>query len=204
MFRKFSRFQNFAQRAMQHFALLVGAVLILGIGSSYAFGQSAEQSRKLARLEATYLTHLTKYVQWDNQDAGTKLKIIVHGDDRFKFSDTLRFAMKISNPETTVEILSFSNAQQQVALDEASKGFNFLVLLKNSSISGVHLSELKDKGVLVVHGQKRLNSLPAQVAFEYNQNRVRMLIDREAIGDQKNRISSKLTELKSAVKVVDK
>ena len=204
MFRKFSRFQNFAQRAMQHFALLVGAVLILGIGSSYAFGQSAEQSRKLARLEATYLTHLTKYVQWDNQDAGTKLKIIVHGDDRFKFSDTLRFAMKISTPETTVEILSFSNAQQQVALDEASKGFNFLVLLKNSSISGVHLSELKDKGVLVVHGQKRLNSLPAQVAFEYNQNRVRMLIDREAIGDQKNRISSKLTELKSAVKVVDK
>ncbi|HAD20677.1 MAG TPA: hypothetical protein DCF87_01030 [Opitutae bacterium] len=204
MFRKFSRFQNFAQRAMQHFALLVGAVLILGIGSSYAFGQSAEQSRKLARLEATYLTHLTKYVQWDNQDAGTKLKIIVHGDDRFKFSDTLRFAMKISTPETTVEILSFSDAQQQVALDEASKGFNFLVLLKNSSISGVHLSELKDKGVLVVHGQKRLNSLPAQVAFEYNQNRVRMLIDREAIGDQKNRISSKLTELKSAVKVVDK
>lgn len=204
MFRKFSRFQNFAQRAMQHFALLVGAVLILGIGSSYAFGQSAEQSRKLARLEATYLTHLTKYVQWDNQDAGTKLKIIVHGDDRFKFSDTLRFAMKISNPETTVEILSFSNAQQQVALDEASKGFNFLVLLNNSSISGVHLSGLKDKGVLVVHGQKRLNSLPAQVAFEYNQNRVRMLIDREAIGDQKNRISSKLAELKSAVKVVDK
>ena len=204
MFRKFSRFQNFAQRAMQHFALLVGAVLILGIGSSYAFGQSAEQSKKLARLEATYLTHLTKYVQWDNQDAGTKLKIIVHGDDRFKFSDTLRFAMKISNPETTVEILSFSNAQQQVALDEASKGFNFLVLLNNSSISGVHLSELKDKGVLVVHGQKRLNSLPAQVAFEYNQNRVRMLIDREAIGDQKNRISSKLAELKSAVKVVDK
>lgn len=204
MFRKFSRFQNFAQRAMQHFALLVGAVLILGIGSSYAFGQSAEQSRKLARLEATYLTHLTKYVQWDNQDAGTKLKIIVHGDDRFNFSHTLRFAMKISNPETTVEILSFSNAQQQVALDEASKGFNFLVLLNNSSISGVHLSELKDKGVLVVHGQKRHNSLPAQVAFEYNQNRVRMLIDRKAIGDQKNRISSKLAELKSAVKVVDK
>ena len=67
---------------MQHFALLVVAVLILGIGSSYTFGQSVEQSRKLARLEATYLTHLSKYVQWDSQDTETKLKIIVHGDDR--------------------------------------------------------------------------------------------------------------------------
>jgi len=204
MLRKLSRFQNFAHRAMQHFALLVVAILILGIGSSYTFGQSAEQSKKLARLEATYLTHLTNYVQWDRQDTQTKLKIIVHGDDRFKFSETLRFAMKISNPQTSVEILSFSNAQQQAALNEASKGFNFLVLLNNSSMSGVPLSELKDKGVIVVHGQKRLNSSPAQVAFEYNQNRVRMLIDRKAIGGQKNRISSKLAELKSAVRVVDK
>ena len=204
MLRKLSRFQNFAHRAMQHFALLVVAILILGIGSSYTFGQSAEQSRKLARLEATYLTHLTNYVQWDRQDTQTKLKIIVHGDDRFKFSETLRFAMKISTPQTTVEILSFSNAQQQAALNEASKGFNFLVLLNNSSMSGVPLSELKDKGVIVVHGQNRLNSSPAQVAFEYNQNRVRMLIDRKAIVGQKNRISSKLAELKSAVRVVDK
>ena len=80
----------------------------------------------------------------------------------------------------------------------------FLVLLNNSSISGDQLSVLSGKGVLVVHGQKLLHSSPAQVAFEYNQNRVRILIDRKAIGDQKNRISSKLAELKSAVKVVDK
>lgn len=204
MLRKLSRFQNFAHRAMQLFALSVVAVLSFGISSNYAFGKSAEQSRKLARLEATYLTHLTKYVQWDKQDAGTKLKIIVHGDDRFKFSETLQFAMKISNPQTTVEILSFSNAQQQVALDEASKGYNFFVLLNNSSISGEQLSVLSGKGVLVVHGHQLLKSSPAQVAFEYNQNRVRMLIARQAIGENKNRISSKLAELKSAVKIVKK
>ena len=204
MLRKLSKFQNFAHRAMQSIALLVVAILFSGIGSSYTVGQSAEQSRKLARLEATYLTHLSKYVQWDRQDTETKLKIIVHGDDRFKFSETLRFAMKISNPQTTVEILSFSNAQQQVALNEASKGYNFFVLFNNSSISGEQLSVLSVKGVLVVHGQKLLKSSPAQVAFEYNQNRVRMLIARQAIGEKKNRISSKLAELKSAVKIIEK
>ena len=204
MLRKLSKFPNFAHRAMQSIALLVVAILISGIGSSYTVGQSAEQSRKLARLEATYLTHLTKYVQWDRQDTETKLKIIVHGDDLYKFSETLQFAMKISNPQTTVEILSFSNAQQQVALNEASKGYNFFVLLNNSSISGEQLSVLSGKGVLVVHGQKLLKSSPAQVAFEYNQNRVRMLIARQAIGEKKNRISSKLAELKSAVKIVEK
>ena len=204
MLRKLSKFPNFAHRAMQSIALLVVAILISGIGSSYTVGQSAEQSRKLARLEATYLTHLTKYVQWDRQDTETKLKIIVHGDDLYKFSETLQFAMKISNPQTTVEILSFSNAQQQVALNEASKGYNFFVLLNNSSISGEQLSVLSGKGVLVVHGHKLLKSSPAQVAFEYNQNRVRMLIARQAIGEKKNRISSKLAELKSAVKIVEK
>jgi len=204
MLRKLFKFQNFAHRAMQSIALLVVAILISGIGSSYTFGQSVEQSRKLARLEATYLTHLTKYVQWDRQDTETKLKIIVHGDDLYKFSETLQFAMKISNPQTTVEILSFSNAEHQVALNEASKGYNFFVLLNNSSISGEQLSVLSGKGVLVVHGQKLLKSSPAQVAFEYNQNRVRMLIARQAIGEKKNRISSKLAELKSAVKIVEK
>ena len=204
MLRKLSKFQNFAHRAMQSIALLVVAILILGIGSNYTVGQSAEQSRKLARLEATYLTHLTKYVQWDRQDTETKLKIIVHGDDLYKFSETLQFAMKISNPQTTVEILSFSNAEHQVALNEASKGYNFFVLLNNSSISGEQLSVLSGKGVLVVHGHKLLKSSPAQVAFEYNQNRVRMLIARQAIGEKKNRISSKLAELKSAVKIVEK
>ena len=204
MLRKLSKFQNFAHRAMQSIALLVVAILISGIGSSYTFGQSAEQSRKLARLEATYLTHLTKYVQWDRQDTETKLKIILHGDDRFKFNESLRFAMKISNPNEKVEILSFTNSQSQQALDEAAKGFNFFVSLNNSGMTGEQLSALKGKGVLVVHGQKLLKSSPAQVAFEYNQNRVRMLIARQAIGEKKNRISSKLAELKSAVKIVEK
>ena len=204
MLRKFSRFQNFAHRAMQRFALLVVAILILGISGGYTIGQSAEQSRKLARLEATYLTHLTKYVQWDRQDTETKLKIILHGDDRFKFNESLRFAMKISNPNEKVEILSFTNSQSQQALDEAAKGFNFFVSLNNSGMTGEQLSALKGKGVLVVHGQKLLKSSPAQVAFEYNQNRVRMLIERKAIGEKKNRISSKLAELKSAVKIIEK
>ena len=204
MLRKFSRFQNFAHRAMQRFALLVVAILILGISGGYTIGQSAEQSRKLARLEATYLTHLSKYVQWDGKTAGAGLKIILHGDDRFKFNESLRFAMKISNPNERVEILSFTNSQSQQALDEAAKGFNFFVSLNNSGMTGEQLSALKGKGVLVVHGQKLLKSSPAQVAFEYNQNRVRMLIARKAIGEKKNRISSKLAELKSAVKVIQK
>ena len=204
MLRKFSRFQNFAHRAMQRFALLVVAILILGISGGYTIGQSAEQFRKLARLEATYLTHLSKYVQWDSKAPEAGLKIILHGDDRFKFNESLRFAMKISNPNEKVEILSFTNSQSQQALDEAAKGFNFFVSLNNSGMTGEQLSALKGKGVLVVHGQKLLKSSPAQVAFEYNQNRVRMLIARKAIGEKKNRISSKLAELKSAVKIIEK
>jgi hypothetical protein len=189
---------------MQRFALLVVAILILGISAGYTIGQSAEQSRKLARLEATYLTHLSKYVQWDRKAPGAGLKIILHGDDRFKFNESLRFAMKISNPNEKVEIFSFTNAQSQQALDEAAKGFNFFVSLNNSGMTGEQLSALKEKGVLVVHGQKLLKSSPAQVAFEYNQNRVCMLIARKAIGEKKNRISSKLAELKSAVKIIEK
>ena len=112
--------------------------------------------------------------------------------------------MKISNPQENIEILTFTNAQNQQALQEASNGYHFFVSLRNSRMTGEQLSVLRGKGVLVVHGQKLLKSSPAQVAFEYNQNRVRMLIARKAIGEKKNRISSKLAELKSAVKIIEK
>ena len=89
MLRKLSRFQNFAHRAMQRFALFVVPILSFEISPIHSLGQSVEQSRKLARLEATYISHLTKYVQWDRNPLNTDLKIIVHGNDKFKFEETL-------------------------------------------------------------------------------------------------------------------
>ena len=204
MLRKLSRFQNFAHRAMQHFALSVVAVLSFGISSNYAFGQSAEQSRKLARLEATYISHLTKYVHWDRYSLNTDLKIIVHGNDQFKFEDTLNYVMKISGDDKKVKVLAFNNSQMDAALSEARKGFNFFILLRNSSIKPEQFAGMEELGVIIVHGDDLLKSSNAQIGFENSQNRVRLLIDRNAIGKKKNQISSRLADLKSAVKVVNK
>ena len=112
MLLKLSRFQNFAHRAMQKIALLGFAVLSLGLVSELSFGQPIEQERKLARLEATYISHLSKYIQWDDNSSGSSLKIIIHGDDRVKFKDTLEYVMKISSPELALEILSFQTIKQ--------------------------------------------------------------------------------------------
>ena len=97
---------------MQKIALLGFAVLSLGLVPELSFGQPIEQERKLARLEATYISHLSKYIQWDDNSSGSSLKIIIHGDDRVKFKDTLEYVMKISSPELAFEILEFSNKQQ--------------------------------------------------------------------------------------------
>ena len=121
MLLKFSRFQNFAHRAMQKIALLGFAVLSLGLVSEVSFGQPIEQERKLARLEATYISHLSKYIQWDDNSSGSSLKIIIHGDDRVKFKDTLEYVMKISSPELAFELLEFSNKQTDKALLEIRK-----------------------------------------------------------------------------------
>ena len=204
MLRIVSRFQNFAHRAMQRFALSVVAVLSFGISSNYAFGQSAEQSRKLARLEATYISHLTKYIQWDRDSLDSDLKIIVHGNDQFKFEDTLEYVMKISGGDKKVRILDFADNQAGEALLEAKKGFNFLILLKGSSIKPQQLGGMEKLGVIVVNGQDFQKFSAAQIGFEHSQNRVRLLIDRNAIGENNNQISSRLADLKSAVKVVNK
>ena len=204
MLRIVSRFQNFAHRAMQRFALSVVAVLSFGISSNYAFGQSAEQSRKLARLEATYISHLTKYVQWNRGTASNELKVIVHGDDQFKFEETLGYVLEISSTSKRVNVLGYSNNQTDAALTEAKKGFNFLILLKNSTMKPEQLNGLEESGVIVVHGESLLKTSKAQIAFEHSQNRVRLLIARKSIGQKRNQVSSKLADLKSAVRIVNK
>ena len=204
MLLKFSRFQNFAHRAMQKIALLGFAVLSLGLVSELSFGQPIEQERKLARLEATYISHLSKYIHWDDNSSASSLKIIIHGDDRVKFKDTLEYVMKISSPELALEILEFSNNQTDRALLEINKGFNCLILLQNSSMNAEQLSGMEKLGVVIVHGKKLFKSSKSQIAFEHAQNRVRLLIDRDSIGEKRNQISSKLADLKSAVKVINK
>ena len=204
MLRKLSRFQNFAHRAMQRFALFVVSILSFGISPIHSLGQSVEQSRKLARLEATYISHLTKYVQWDRNPLNTDLKIIVHGNDKFKFEETLSYVMKISGDDKNLNILGFNNSRTDAALSEARKGFNFFILLRNSSIKPEQLSGMEKLGIVIVHGEELMKSSNAQIGFENSQNRVRLLIDRNAIGEKKNQFSSRLADLKSAVKVVNK
>ena len=204
MLRKLLRFQNFAPRAMQKIALLGFAVLILGLVKEISFGQPIEQEKKLARLEATYLSHLSKYIQWDENSSKSNFKIIIHGDDRAKFVDTLEYVFKISNPELASGILEFSNNQTDAALLEINKGFNFLIILQNSSMKAEQLSGMEKLGVVVVNSEKLFKSSNAQIAFEHSQNRVRLLIDRYYIGEKRNQISAKLADLKSAVKVINK
>ena len=204
MLRKLSRFQNFAHRAMQRFALIVAAILSFGISPICTFGQSAEQSRKLARLEATYISHLTKYIQWNRDTASNELKVIVHGNDQFKFKETLEYVMKISGGDKKARILHFADTQAEETLVEAKKGFNYLILLKEYSIMPQQLAGMEKLGVIVVHGQDFQKFPGAQIGFEHSQNRVQLLIDRNAIGEKNNQISSRLADLKSAVKVVNK
>ena len=204
MIRKFSRYQNFALRAVQKIALFGLAVLCLGMITEFSFGQSIEQEKKLARLEATYISHLANYIQWDENTSKSGLKIIIHGDDQVKFRDTLEYVMEISNPKFSSEILEFSNDQTLAALGEVNKGFSFLILLNNSSMKTENLYAVEKLGVIIVNGKKLFESSNAQIAFDHSQNRVRLLIDRNSIGEKRNQISSKLADLKSAVKVINK
>ena len=72
---------------------------------------------------------------------------------------------------------------------EINKGFNFLIILQNSSMNAGQLSGMEKLGVVIVHG-KLFKSSNSQIAFEHAQNRVRLLIDRDSIGEKRNQISS--------------
>ena len=66
------------------------------------------------------------------------------------------------------------------------------------------LNGLEESGVIVVQGESLLKTSKAQIAFEHSQNRVRLLIARKSIGQKRNQVSSKLADLKSAVRIVNK
>ena len=90
--------------------------------------------------------------------------------------------MKISGGGKKARILHFADTQAEEALVEAKKGFNYLILLKESSIMPQQLAGMEKLGIIVVHGQDFHKFSGAQIGFEHSQNRVRLLIDRNAIG----------------------
>ena len=60
--------------------------------------------------------------------------------------------MKISGGGKKARILPFADTEEET-LVEAKKGFNYLILLKESSIMPQQLAGMEKLGVIVVHGQ---------------------------------------------------
>jgi hypothetical protein len=171
------------------------------------YSQTAEQNRKMARIEASYLTHLTKYIQWDNSSQKSRVKIIIHGDDPYKFCESLKYAIEVSSGGERIadfEIMHFTNNQTDLALKNIKEGFQILVLTKKSFLTAEDLDKIESKGLVVVHGEQLFDNTNAPIAFQYSQNRVRLLIDRKLLNQGEIRVSSKLANLRNAVIFVDK
>ena len=207
MLKDSSRFRMIAQRAVLRYALF--SLVIFGAwGLSFSgYSQTAEQNRKMARIEASYLTHLTKYIQWDSSTKKNGVKIIIHGDDPYKFYESLKYAIEVSSGGERIadfEIMHFTNDQTDLALKNIKEGFQILVLTKKSFLTAEDLDKIESKGLIVVHGEQLFDNTNAPIAFQYSQNRVRLLIDRKLLNQGGIRVSSKLANLRNAVIFVDK
>ena len=132
-----SKFRKIALRAVSRYALFLLVIFgVWGIRFS-GYCQTAEQNRKMARIEASYLTHLTKYIQWDSSSQKSRVKIIIHGDDPYKFYESLKYAIDISLGGERIadfEIMHFTNDQTDLALKNIKEGL--LNTRKNTGILG--------------------------------------------------------------------
>ena len=103
--------------------LILLGVISLNIGFFDVSAQSkpTEEDRRNARVQATYITRLVKFIRWEgnstNQDES--FKIVVLGNENLGFVRSLTFLVEQSNLSAEghpVEVFHFSNDKMKDAL----------------------------------------------------------------------------------------
>jgi hypothetical protein len=205
-----SRFKQ-KLRARRLFVFLAGLALLFGLGMNELHAQSpkaAEEERRTARVQATYLTHLVNFTRWEKRHLPEEKeapKIIVVGNESRGFVDSLKFlirqnALKIEG--RSVEFYHFDNSRKPEAREMLKKGAQLVYVLPNSSFAPSEINELTESAVVFGEGREFVTEKGGDVSFVTVRNRVKLVVSEKYFRRTSPKLSSKLVNLKSVVEII--
>ena len=140
------------------------------------------QTRKV-NLEATYLLHILKLVQWREKDlpaADHSLKCLVVGEDKTNFTERFSFLLSESNAtvsDRNITVHSMGRMQNALALAHWDKSVVLIVALE-SVVEQWNKSKYPKRSGLLVYGQSEKYSVQGVAMFsKISHNRLKICVN---------------------------
>ena len=201
-----SRFKYYL-RASALLALFGIICVNFGSLSVSAQNKASEQDRRNARVQATYITRLVKFIRWDGNSSkeDESFKIVILGNENLGFVNSLDFLVEQSNLSVegnAVEVVHFPNSKFEQALKFISNGVHFIYFTNDCKYSLNDVLPVRNGALFIAEGRDFVVSKKGCIAFERSRNRIKLVVNETCFRRKFAKVNPVLTSLKSVVEVV--
>jgi hypothetical protein len=190
-------------------ALLLALVFGLFSGDREVFAakRNMDEERRNARLQATYITRLVKFIRWDDSSEESKepFNIVVLGNEDVGFVQSLRFLVNegdVSVGDRPVVVKHYVNSQSKEALEFVEKGVEFIYFTTKSSLNVSDIMPIRNGAMFIAEGRGFVENESGCIGFVKTRNRMKLVFNETCFKRKFAKVSPVLTSLKSVVEVV--
>ena len=188
--------------------ILLGVISAnIGFFDVSAQNKSTEEDRRNARVQATYITRLVKFIHWEenstNQDES--FQIVVLGNENLGFVRSLNFLVEQSNLSAEghpVEVFHFTNDKMKDALDFINTGVHFIYFTQDCKYTMDDVLPFRKGALYISEGRDFVVVDKGCIAFERTRNRLKLVVNETCFRRKFAKVNPVLSSLKSVVEVI--
>lgn len=188
--------------------VLLGVISMnIGFLDVKAQSKSTEEDRRNARVQATYITRLVKFIRWEwnSNNEEESFKIVVLGNENLGFVKSLNFLVEQSNLSADghpVEVFHFTNAKMEEALAFIKAGVHFIYFTQDCKYNMADIVPFRQGALYISEGRDFVVLDKGCIAFERTRNRIKLVVNETCFRRKFAKVNPVLTSLKSVVEVV--
>ena len=169
---------------------------------------AAEEGRRNARVQASYITRLVKFIHWEENSTEEQknFNIVVVGDENTGLVSSLSFLVEqinLSSDTQFIEVFHYPNSKSEEAINFISQGVNFVYFTKNSILRVVDVTPYRKGALLISQGREFVELERGCIAFEKTKNRIKLVINEKCFKRKFANVNPALISMKSVVEVVN-
>ena len=167
-----------------------------------------DEKRRVARVQATYLTHLIKFTNWEQSDLPAKsesAKIIMLGEDKNGLVESFRFLASQSNMKIDgrdLEIIHLKQNLNSEAKLKLSQSPQVIFFLAESNFVISDINKLSPKSLMIGNGRDFVVEFDGDISFTNSKNRIRLIINKKTFSRNSPKLSSSISTLRNVVEIV--
>lgn len=167
-----------------------------------------DEKRRVGRVQATYLTHLIKFTNWEQSDLPGKAKsakIIMLGDDKNGIVESFRFLVsqtKMKIDGRVLEIIHLKKNLNNEAKLMLSQKPQVVFFLPESNFAVGEVKKLTPQSLLIGNGREFVVESGGDISFTSSKNRIRLVINKKTFSRKSPKLSSSISTLRNVVEIV--